>query len=166
MQLFLLVLLATQSLGATTASAEDLAAFKEMVTLVAERTEPEGPNLRPHASVARAQMATWNSVEQLTAGCKKPGDCGLAYQGCCYGAKVSKDPCTCNLIDGTGEVDTACSGTDKPGACGVAYTACCVGFKVCSACHGTIRVRGPTHDSAPPPRSPVHPAGEGLPVHL
>merc|ERR1712146_415806 len=75
-------------------------------------------------------LASWRTVEkQVDGGCKKPGTCGIAFQGCCFGAKTSGDECTCKLIDGSGEVGTECSGTDKAGACGVAYTACCLAYK-------------------------------------
>jgi len=77
-----------------------------------------------------ALVNAWDTMTvDLLGGCAKPGDCGLAYQGCCFGAKVSKDACTCKLTEGTGEVGTTCSGIDKAGACGTAYTACCLGFK-------------------------------------
>merc|ERR1711937_1118303 len=83
------------------------------------KTNPDFENL----------LKQWNAVEALTGGCSKPGACGIAYQGCCFGAGHSGDACTCKLTDGSGEVGTECSGTDKAGACGVAYTACCVGYK-------------------------------------
>jgi len=77
-----------------------------------------------------ALLTRWNRVvDQTNGGCGKPGACGLAYQGCCFGAGHSGDACTCKLTDGSGEVGTTCSGTDKAGACGLAYTACCIGYK-------------------------------------
>ena len=74
----------------------------------------------------------WDGMAKgiMAGGCKSPGACGLAYQGCCFGAGHSGDACTCKLTDGSGEVGSDCSGTDKAGACGVAYTACCVAYKV------------------------------------
>merc|ERR1711934_135869 len=78
-----------------------------------------------------ALIASWESATSSTdGGCRKPGACGAAYQGCCFGARVSKDKCTCHLVDGDGEVGSTCSGTDKAGACGVAYTACCAAYKL------------------------------------
>merc|ERR1711998_587156 len=78
-----------------------------------------------------ALISSWESVaSSVGSGCAKPGACGTAYQGCCFGAKHSGDACTCKLVDGDGEVGTSCSGTDKAGACGVAYTACCAAYKL------------------------------------
>ena len=86
---------------------------------------------QPNQSFEGLRMA-WDGMAKgiMAGGCSKPGACGLAYQGCCFGAGHSGDPCTCKLTDGSGNVGTACSGTDKAGACGVAYTACCVAYKV------------------------------------
>merc|ERR1712072_24479 len=87
-------------------------------------------NVQPINTDFEALVSSWSELQtQLLGGCSKPGDCGLAYQGCCFGAKVSHDACTCQLTDGSGNVGTTCSGTDKAGACGTAYVACCLGFK-------------------------------------
>ena len=83
-----------------------------------------------NADFEKAMLNRWNSNEKaVNGGCQKPGACGIAYQGCCFGAGHSGDACKCKLVDGSGEVGTDCSGTDKAGACGVAYTACCIGYK-------------------------------------
>jgi len=66
----------------------------------------------------------------MAGGCSSPGACGVAYQGCCFGASHSGEACTCKLVDGSGEVGTECSGTDKAGACGDTYTACCLAYKL------------------------------------
>merc|ERR1712070_1097208 len=92
---------------------------------------PGGCSKKINAEFEGLRMA-WDGMAKgiMAGGCKKPGACGLAYQGCCFGAGHSGDACTCKLTDGSGEVGTDCSGTDKAGACGVAYTACCVAYKV------------------------------------
>ena len=93
-----------------------------------------------HALTTGADLVEFEAVlkDDALAGCKVPGACGTAYQGCCFGAKTSGDACTCKLTDGTGNVGSTCSGTDKAGACGVAYTACCLAYKVRPALSHTL----------------------------
>mmetsp|Transcript_78706 Transcript_78706/g.148503 ORF Transcript_78706/g.148503 Transcript_78706/m.148503 type:complete len:168 (+) Transcript_78706:56-559(+) len=55
--------------------------------------------------------------------CEKPGDCGRAYQSCCWAFARKGFPCGCHLQDGTGVAGSSC------GDCGDAFVACCVGFK-------------------------------------
>ena len=51
------------------------------------------------------------------------GDCGKAYQACCFGYGAKGYPCDCHLTEGgSGTAGSNC------GDCGVGYAACCVGF--------------------------------------
>jgi len=69
-----------------------------------------------------SQMRTWVRSAPATDGaCEVPGNCGLAYQACCAGAKLTGDECSCHLHNGTGSADS----TDC-GKCGNAYVACCL----------------------------------------
>merc|ERR1719277_335877 len=68
-----------------------------------------------------SQVRVWVMGPSPSAGsCAVPGDCGRAYQACCFGSEATGNPCACHLRNGTGT-----AGSTDCGKCGQAFVACC-----------------------------------------
>ena len=88
-----------------------------------ERTDSDnGPGVCGIASTPSFPIAN-NSLKTKNTEINKCGDCGIAYQTCCFGYGQKGYPCDCHLQEGSGHSGNNC------GDCGVAYEVCCTGFE-------------------------------------